>query len=78
MILLGFIWWCVVRASALSEPSTMIRQQQTMLPDVTDRLVGPSALVRANIRWANSVSCRGLVGCLLGAVYATPAPAMTS
>ena len=27
-----------------------------MLPDVADRLVGPSALVRANIRWAHSVS----------------------
>ena len=56
MILLGFIWWCVVRTSALSEPSMMIHQQRAMLPDVADRLVGPSALVRVNIRWAHSVS----------------------
>ena len=56
MILLGFIWWCVAKASALSEPSMMIQQQRTMLPDVADRLVGSSALVRVNIRWAHSVS----------------------
>ena len=39
MILLGFIWWCVAKASGLSEPSMMIQQQRTMLPDVADRLV---------------------------------------
>ena len=77
MILLGFIWWCVVRTSALTEPSTTIRQQQTMLPDVASRLVGSSAVVRANIRWANSVSCPGIVGCLLGAVFAAPASGRT-
>ena len=77
MILLGFIWWCVVRTSALTEPSTTIRQQQTMLPDVAERLVGSSVVVRANIRWANSVPCQGIVGCLLGAVLALPASGRT-
>ena len=79
MILLGFIWLCVVRTSALSESS--IRQRQTMLPDVAERLVGSSTVVSAQIRIANfiscgdngGVSCQGIVGCLLGAVFAAPA-----
>ena len=50
-----------------------IRQHQIMLPDVAERLVGPSTLVSANIRFANSVSCQGIVGCLLGAAFAAPA-----
>ena len=36
MILLGFIWLCVARTSALSDES--IRQRQSMLPDVAERL----------------------------------------
>ena len=75
MILLGFIWLCVVRTSALSESS--IRQHQIMLPDVAERLVGPSTLVSAHIRIANSVSCQGIVGCLLGAAFAAPASSRT-
>ena len=48
-----------------------------MLPDVAERLVGSSVVVRANIRWANSVSCQGIVGCLLGALLAKPASGRT-
>ena len=52
-----------------------------MLPDVAERLVGSSTVVSAHIRIANfiscgdngGVSCQGIVGCLLGAVFAAPA-----
>ena len=51
-----------------------------MLPDVAERLVGSSTVVRAHIRIANFISCgdyggascQGIVGCLLGAVFAAP------
>ena len=57
-VLIVFIWMCVMRASASPNPSTMIQQHRQLLPDVADRIVGPSAVVSANIRLAHAVSER--------------------
>jgi hypothetical protein len=58
LVLIVFIWMCVMRASASPNPSTMIQQHRQLLPDVADRIVGPSAVVSANIRLAHAVSER--------------------